>query len=369
MSNPWIDQSTQVRKGEELPIETLQAYLLENLPGAEGNLSVEQFPSGYSNLTYLIRMGERGYVLRRPPFGAKIKTGHDMLREYTVLSALKKQYDKVPEPLLYTDDESVIGAPFYVMERVEGVILRAKMPKEMRPDAETMSGIAQSLIDTFVELHAIDYRAAGLESFGKPTGYVERQIKGWTKRYFNAKTDEAPELERAAQWLADHLPPENLRAPMRGRAGAALIHNDFKYDNVVLDPKDWARIIAILDWEMATLGDPLMDLGASLGYWVNADDPPWLQQLALSPTTLPGNPSRGEVVERYSRQSGRNVDHLVFYYVYGLFRVAVIVQQIYYRYQKGLTKDPRFATLNQVVLGLGTMAMMAIRKKRVDGLW
>lgn len=356
----WTDQPSSIRRGEELDLESLGAYLSRHLPDAEGDLIVEQFPRGYSNLTYLLRLGERQLVLRRPPFGAKIKTAHDMSREFRILSHLIRVYDKAPEALLYCGDETVIGAPFYVMERVEGVILRPKMPAEMHPDPATMAGIADGLVDTLVELHAVDYEAAGLADLGKPQGYVERQVHGWTQRYFNAKTDEVPDLEKTAAWLAAHLPPES---------GVALIHNDFKYDNLVLDPQDWTRVIAVLDWEMATIGDPLMDLGTSIGYWINPSDPEIMHQFQLSPTTLPGNPSRGEVVERYARLSGRDLGHVVFYYAFGLFKIAVIIQQIYYRYQKGHTQDARFATLHFGVQMCGTTAWQAIQKNRIDDLF
>ncbi|MBX2871261.1 MAG: phosphotransferase family protein [Saprospiraceae bacterium] len=360
MSNNWNDQAKAVRKGEELDIAKLEPFLQEqlNMPGA--SLSIEQFPGGFSNLTYLIRLGDTGFVLRRPPFGAKIKSAHDMGREYKILHALSTSYSKAPKPLLYTEDEKVIGAPFYVMERVEGVILRPKMPKEMAPAPEVMKEVAVSLIDTFADLHAVDYQAVGLGDLGRPEGYVERQVRGWTKRYFKSKTDEIVEIENVASWLADNQP---------GESGTALIHNDFKYDNVVLDSSDWTQIIAVLDWEMSTIGDPLMDFGTSLGYWVTGDDPEWLHALALSPTILPGNPDRTEVVKMYAEKSGRDLSDVVFYYVYGLFKIAVIVQQIYYRYKHGYTQDPRFARLNQVVKGLGIMAQSAIHKKDIDRLF
>lgn len=360
MSNNWNDQARAVRKGEELDIEKLEPFLQEqlNMPGAP--LSIEQFPGGFSNLTYLIRLGDTGFVLRRPPFGAKIKSAHDMGREYKILNALSTSYSKAPKPLLYTEDESVIGAPFYVMERVQGVILRPKMPKGMAPAPEVMKEVAVSLIDTFADLHAVDYQAVGLGDLGRPEGYVERQVSGWTKRYFKSKTDELTEIEKVASWLADNQP---------GESGTALIHNDFKYDNVVLDSSDWTQIIAVLDWEMSTIGDPLMDFGTSLGYWVTSDDPDWLHALALSPTILPGNPDRTEVVRMYAEKSGRDLSDVVFYYVYGLFKIAVIVQQIYYRYKHGYTQDPRFAKLNHVVKGLGVMAQSAIHKKDIDRLF
>lgn len=349
----WQDRPTAVRSGEALNIEKLEPYLKERLPHLDGPLVIEQFPSGFSNLTYLIRGGETELVLRRPPFGANIKSAHDMSREFRILSHLITLYPKVPQPHLYCEDETIIGAPFYVMERLSGVILRPHMPPEMIPAPPLMSRIAQSLIDNLAALHALDYQAAGLGDFGKPEGYVERQITGWSKRYLRAKTDEIADMEKAAAWLHANLPPETA---------ATLIHNDFKYDNLVLDTADWANIIGVLDWEMATIGDPLMDLGTSLGYWIQPDDPPELLAMRFSPTTLPGNPTRDELVERYTRQSGRDVSNLTFYYVYGLFKLAVIVQQIYYRYKMGYTNDPRFANLIGAVKACGNMAVRAIEK-------
>lgn len=360
MSRDWIDQPAAVRKGEALDAERLEAYLRAHLPGAEGPLVVAQFPSGFSNLTYLLRFGDRALVLRRPPFGATIKSAHDMGREYAILSRLAPVYPKVPKPLLYCEDEAVIGAPFYVMERVEGVILRAKMPEAMIPPPDRMAAVAGAFVDTLAELHAVDYAAAGLGELGRPEGYVRRQIEGWARRYRKARTDDVPALERAAAWLDEHQPPES---------GTALIHNDYKYDNLVLAPDDWSRVIAVLDWEMATIGDPLMDLGTTLGYWVDPDDPPAMQALRLSPTTLPGNPTRAEVAERYAAASGRDLGDVVFYYVYGLFKIAVIVQQIYARYRAGHTSDPRFAGLIHAVRACGDVAERAIGKGRLDRLY
>lgn len=356
----WTDQPSTVRRGEELDAERLAAYLREEIPGSEGELAVEQFPRGFSNLTYLLRLGERELVLRRPPFGSKVKSAHDMGREHRILSRLAPVYPKAPRPLAYCEDESVLGAPFYVMERVRGVILRPQMPAEMTPSPDTMARVAESFVDTFVELHAVDFEAAGLDGIGRPEGYARRQVEGWTKRWQGSKTDDVPQIEKVARWLADNVPPE---------AGASLIHNDFKYDNVVLDAGDWSRVRAVLDWEMATVGDPLMDLGTSLGYWIDPDDPPEMKGLRLSPTTLPGNPTRHEVAELYAAKSGRDLGDVVYYYVYGLFKIAVIVQQIYYRYQKGLTQDPRFAALGAAVAGCGHAALQAIAQGRIDRLF
>lgn len=352
----WIDSPKTIRTGEELDVAKLEAYLKANIDGLEGDLTVEQFPSGFSNLTYFLKVGEREMVMRRPPFGANIKSAHDMNREYTILSHLAPVYPKAPQPLLYTDDESVIGAEFYVMERVRGVILRATMPKKMIPEAPLMRSISESLVDALVELHSVDLDAAGLANFGKPQGYVERQVAGWTKRWNKAKTDEVPDMDRAAAWLAENLPAET---------GTTLIHNDFKYDNFVLDSADWSQIIAVLDWEMATVGDPLMDLGTALSYWVEADDPPVMQLLGLSPTQHPGNLTRAEVVQRYAEQSGRNVDNIAYYYAFGAFKLGGVVQQIYKRWKLGHTKDPRFAGLLYAVQACGSIAVNAIERGTV----
>ena len=357
----FLDAPGDVRPGEELDTERLAAYLpnvVADLPS--GPVEVRQFPSGYSNLTYLVRVGERALILRRPPAGVQIATAHDMGREYRILSHLVPVYEKVPRPLAYCDDASVLGAPFYVMERVEGVILRKGVPEEMVPGPELTRRIADGLVRTLAELHAVDFEAAGLGDLGRPEGYAGRQIEGWTKRYRRAETDTVPEADRVAAWLREALPPES---------GAALIHNDFKHDNVVLAPEDWSRVIAVLDWEMATLGDPLMDLGTSLAYWIQPTDPPEVLEARLSPTTWPGTPSRSDFVEAYARASGRDVHDVVFYYAYGLFKVAVIVQQLYARYVSGKTADLRYARLIDGVRALSVLAWQAVQKGRIDDLF
>lgn len=357
-----IDQPTDIRDGEALDLENLRSFLRENISGIDetSSLIAAQFPRGFSNLTYSLQIGKKDLVLRRPPFGAKIKSAHDMSREYKILSNLIKVYPKVPEPLAYCEDDAVIGAPFYIMERVKGVILRPKRPSELQPSAAQMTNIATAMIDTFVELHAVDFKAAGLADLGRPEGYVQRQIEGWIKRYQKAKTDDISQMESLARWLTDNMPPDS---------GAALIHNDYKYDNLSLNPDNLGDVIAVLDWEMATLGDPLMDLGTSLGYWMDPDDPPEFKQMQLSPTTLPGNPSRAEVAEIYARKSGRNIDQIVFYYAYGLYKIAVIVQQIYARYKSGHTSDPRFTNLIHAVRGCALLASQAVVKGRIDRLF
>lgn len=352
-----VDRAAPVRPGEELDAAALQAYLRTHLPGVEGPLRVEQFPSGFSNLTYLLRLGERELVLRRPPPGADVRGGHDVGREFRVLSALHPVYGKVPRPLLFCADAAVPGAPFYLMERVRGVILRGRPPPGVELGPERMRAVCLAAVDTLAELHAVDWRAAGLEGVGRPEGYVERQVSGWTERWSRARTDDVPEMEAAAEWMAAHRPPES---------GAALIHGDFKYDNLVLDPADPTRVRAVLDWEMATVGDPLMDLGTSLGYWAEPGDPPELLQFGL--THLPGNLDRQGVVERYGERSGRDVSGALFPYVYGVFKVGVIAQQIYARYRKGHTRDPRFGGLIHVVRACGRMAARAVERGRISGL-
>lgn len=333
-----------VRPGEELPIERLTDYLHQELPAAEGTLTVEQFPHGHSNLTYLLRMGTRELVLRRPPFGNQVASAHDMGREFRILSRLHSVYPAAPRPDLYCDDLTIMGSPFYVMERRHGLILRKTLPEGMTVDSQLARRMSCALIDNLASLHAIDYQGAGLAELGKPEGYVQRQVAGWTKRYAQAQTSVVPAMDRIAAWLNDNLPPES---------GAAVIHNDFKFDNVMLDAGDLTKIVAVLDWEMATIGDPLMDLGTSLGYWVQATDPVPLQRAAFGPTALPGSLTRKELVDRYQEKTGISVLNALFYYCFGLFKLAVIVQQIYSRFARGNTTDPRFAHLDQLVLVLG----------------
>ena len=358
MSKIKIDSTKEPREGEELPIAKLEAYLRNHVPGLSGPVAVEQFPKGHSNLTYLLRVGDTELVLRRPPFGAKIKSGHDMGREFKVLSGLHPVFDRVPKPWAFCDDDSVLGSPFYIMERKRGIILRQGVGIKDGLHEDLMRELSCSLIDTLADVHSVDIQAAGLDTLGKPEGYVERQVSGWTRRYQAAQTDDVPVVEEVAQWLANNMPPE----------AALSIHNDYKYDNVVLNPDNWSQIISILDWEMATVGDPLMDLGTTLGYWIQEDDPDPLKMLPIGPTHLPGNLSRQDFVERYSKRTGRNVDHVLFYYAYALFKIGVIVQQIYARYAKGLTQDPRFAIMGKAMEMLMQQSSRAIEKGRIYDL-
>jgi len=340
MSGDFIDKSRQVREGERLETANLERYLKDVIPGLSGTLEISQFPSGYSNLTYMIKVGENEFVLRRPPFGNKVKSAHDMGREYKVLSRLHEVYPPAPKALAYCEDIDVIGAPFYVMERRRGVILRQSLPKDLTLEPPTLRKLCEAFIDNLVALHQVDYEKAGLGDLGKPAGYVERQISGWHGRYEKAKTHDFPTMDTTAAWLKANMPAES---------GGALIHNDYKFDNVVLDPNDITRVIGVLDWEMATIGDPLMDLGTTVAYWIQANDPPALQAFVVGPTRMEGSFSRKEIISRYEEKSGRAVENPLFYFVFGIFKLAVIMQQIYYRYVQGLTKDERFAHFDFVV--------------------
>jgi len=346
-----IDTAAPVREGEQLDIARLQSFLAALPEPIAGPVSVEQFPQGFSNLTYLVRAGDQEFVLRRPPFGNRVKSAHDMGREYHVLSKLHKVYELAPRPLAYCEDDAVLGAPFYLMERRRGIILRKTLPSGLTLPPETLRELGFAMIDNLARLHGLDYNAAGLGELGKPEGYVERQVSGWSNRYQKAQTDDVPDMFRTMEWLAGNRPAES---------GASLIHNDYKYDNLLLDPDDLTRIIAVLDWEMCTLGDPLMDFGATLAYWVEAGDDKSLTSFVAGPTNLPGSPTRRELIARYGEKTGRDLSNILFYYCFGLFKLAVIIQQIYYRYAQGHTRDPRFAQLNFVVANLSRAAVRAI---------
>ncbi|MDI9481513.1 MAG: phosphotransferase family protein [Bacillota bacterium] len=348
------DRATSIRSGEELDAKKVLDFLRDSVPGLKGEVEIKQFPSGFSNLTYLVKVGEREMVLRRPPFGRKAKTAHDMGREYRVLSSLKPVFPYCPQPLVYTEDEAVMGCPFYVMERIPGVILRRDLPKGMELSPQEARTLSENLIKVQCQLHTVDYVQAGLGDFGRPEGYVRRQVEGWSKRYRDARTPDAPDFEKVMQWLYDKMPGES------GIVG--IIHNDFKFDNAVLDPSNPTEIIGILDWEMATLGDPLMDLGSSLGYWVEKDDPEMMQAIRQMPTHLEGMLTRKEQFALYSELRGIKTDNFDFYYCFGLFRLAVIAQQIYYRFYHGQTKDERFGMLIAAIRVLEATALQVIEK-------
>ena len=281
------DKAVKIREGQSLKTDSLETYIRNAMELPKAHMEVLQFPSGYSNLTYLLKFGKKELVLRKPPQGVKIKSGHDMGREFRILSGLNPIYNKVPKPFLFCEDQSIIGAPFYIMERMNGVIFRGHTPKDQLPDSNQMRNLSEALVNTLVEIHSLDYHAAGLENLGRPDGYIKRQIEGWTKRYINAKTDELKSLEKTYTWLNNNIPPVQK---------SAFIHNDFKYDNLIISQNKDFKIKGILDWEMATLGDPLMDLGTTLGYWIQESDPDFLKENSMNITLVKGNLTRSQLV-------------------------------------------------------------------------
>lgn len=352
-----IDRAIDVRQGEELDLVKLRTYLKENNIEIQDEISVKQFPGGFSNLTYLINVGTKEYVLRKPPFGANIKSAHDMGREFRVLSSLKPVYTKIPMPIVYCEDDGVLGSSFYLMERVKGIILRNKIPSGLKLTPTHFKKLSHQTIENLVDLHSLELEKSNLISLGKPEGYVHRQVEGWIKRYVKAETDEIPAMNTAAAWMQNNMPLKETRA---------FIHNDYKYDNLVLDA-DSLDIKAVLDWEMSTVGDPLMDLGTTLAYWVEAKDHPALQSYNL--TWIEGNLTRQEVVEKYADLRGINVNDVLFYYVFGCFKLGVIAQQIYARYKQGYTKDERFAQLIHLVKACGKNAENAIKYNRINNFY
>ncbi|KPG73117.1 phosphotransferase family protein [Pseudomonas libanensis] len=348
------DQSTQIRPGEELDASLIDPYLKAHIPGLQGTLKISQFPGGASNLTYLLEYPGQEFVLRRPPFGHKAKSAHDMGREYRILNQLKDGFPYCPKAYVHCTDESVIGAEFYVMERVNGIILRSDLPAELGLDATNTEALCKSFIDKFVELHQVDYAACGLADLGKPEGYVARQIRGWSDRYEKALTPDAPKWEAVRAWLNDKMPDDYPTS--------SIVHNDYRFDNVILDPRNPMQIIGVLDWELTTLGDPLMDLGNTLAYWIEAADPAPVQLMRRQPSNAAGMLTRREFVDYYAERSGIQIDNFDFYYTYGLFRLAGIVQQIYYRFFHGQTQDKRFAQFIHMNTLLEQMSLNVIGK-------
>ena len=328
-----------VRAGEELDRASLSKYLEDKIEGG-GDLSIEQFPGGHSNLTYLLRTPAREYVLRRGPLGPVAPKAHDMAREYMVLKAVHPFFYAAPEVFHLCEDPAIIGAVFFVMERRRGIVMRDRIPPELAAFPDYPARVSRGFVDCLVELHRVDIEKHGLVSLGKPAGFLERQVRGWFERWNRAKTDDIPQMERLIQWLTDHLPVSP--AP-------TLVHNDFKLDNLMLDAQDPGRVEAVLDWEMATVGDPLVDLGLILCYWSQPSDPGGTKA-AL--TSEPGWFTRDELIGRYARETGRDVSLINYYEVFALFKLAVVLQQIYVRFHRGQTQDVRFRHFDKRVHNL-----------------
>jgi aminoglycoside phosphotransferase (APT) family kinase protein len=345
--------ANEVRPGEQLDWPRLVAWLRERLPACDiagldvtREPEVSQFPGGHSNLTYLIRFGGADIVVRRPPFGPVPPTAHDMAREYRWLSAMNRVFPPAPRPYILCEDTSVIGSTFYAMERRRGLVVRAEEPPEIAEPAARRR-VSDAMISTLAKLHAIPIDANGLGGLGKPSGFVERQVRGWSERWQRSQTDALPEMDTLAKWLRDRLPPD---ADPPG-----IVHGDFKLDNVMLDASDVGKVVAVLDWEMSALGDPLVDLGILLTYW--APTAPPLERDALTTVThRPGYFTRDEIVEHYAAQSNRDLSNIRFYEIFAVFKIAVVIQQIYFRYVQGQTRDERFATFNARVEFLARQA-------------
>jgi len=350
-----LNKTVVVREGEELDAAMIDQVLRARIDGLEGTPVIRQFASGHSNLTYSIQYADRSLVLRRPPFGTRPKSGHSMIREFRVMNALKPAFPAVPETYFHIpDEESPLGAEFYVMEQVEGRKLDRDIPESWNFGAEEGRKLCLSFFHKLIELHKVDYKAIGLAEFGKPEGYVERQVLGWNRRFEKALTDDVEPFEDVRRWLEDNMPA--------GEVGHSILHGDYRLDNVILCADNPFEIKAILDWEISALGDPLMDLGNTLAYWSQVGDPDEILMMRMQPSNAPGMLTRTEICEIYEAETGFDLSNINYYLVYGVFRLAVILQQIYYRYYHGQTKNPAFAAFAGRTDMLGNYARTLIEK-------
>lgn len=345
-------ETLSVRPAEQLDWAALAAYLRWHLaPDAvkgldlSADMTVSQFPGGHSNLTYLIRFGGAEFVVRRPPLGPVAPRAHDMAREYRWLTALRPVFPLAPRAYLLCDDPSVVGSVFYVMERRRGLVVRHDEPLPLAGNPDARRRVSEALVDALADLHAVDISRGPVAELGKPAGFVRRQVEGWTERWRASRLTEVPEMDDVAAWLGARIPPDPERP--------AVVHGDFKLDNVLLDPLDVGHLVAIVDWEMSALGDPLVDLGILVAYW-SAAGPDAHDGLKI--TNRPGYLTSDAIVERYAARTGRDVAHTGFYEIFGLFKIAVLVQQIFHRYSRGQTDDPRFTTFGGRVASLARRA-------------
>lgn len=346
------DKTAVVREGEELDQALLEPYLREHLNLPDGDFSIRQFPGGHSNLTYSVTIGDTEMVLRRPPFGSTVKAAHDMSREYRVMTALHPVYPPAPKTLLFCDDQSIMDADFYAMERIKGMILRKDPPKGFSATEEQVRGAGVAMAENLATLHAVDWKAAGLDSLQKKgSSFMRRQVEGWARRYEGSKTHDLPEVEEVLKWCLDRIPEDS---------GAVVVHNDYKFDNMMLDVNDITKIVGVLDWEMSTIGDPLFDLGCALSYWTNPDEPDGLSTTNCFLQKMPGSITRDEFLEIYAATSGRDVSNMNYHLVFQIIKLAVVLQQIYYRYHHGMTDDERFAGMIEGVKLLSIRAGMFI---------
>lgn len=352
------EDTIEVRAGEQLAWAKIEHYLRMHIPDiGPGPLETRQFPTGASNLTYLLRCGSWEAVLRRPPFGPVAPKAHDMRREAGLLERINPVFALAPRPYLFCEDLEIMGVPFYVMERRRGFVFNDAFPPDAPSPPELCRRISEAVVDTLAQIHAVDWQAAGLASFGHPAGFLQRQVTGWIERYYRSQTDESPDIQELARWLVEYTPASS--AP-------ALIHNDFKLNNMLMSAEDLACPTAVLDWEMATIGDPLFDLAISLGYWIQADDSEELRAILPTITPLPGFFTRDEFMQRYATKSGRDLSSMHFYMTFAHFKLAVILQQIYVRWKRGQTQDPRFAVFGSRLATLVNIAQQMVARGRLS---
>ncbi|MCE7735122.1 MAG: phosphotransferase family protein [Candidatus Heimdallarchaeota archaeon] len=337
-----VDDTIDVRQDEKFDNNKLAKYLKGKLPGTQNidDLQVRQFGGGVANLTYLLKYNEFEYVLRRPPLGKIAKSSHDMGREHSVLSVLYKSFSKVPQSYHFCDDTSVIGAPFFIMERKQGIVIRKEFPNQYQNHQNAARELSEALIDALVDLHQVDYKKLGLEELGRPEGFISRQIEGWYKRWKRAKIEDNQLMDATYQWLRENIPQVSR---------FSLLHNDYKLDNMMFNPEDPSDIVSIFDWDMCTLGDSFSDLGGLLAYWTEISDPIHFKAIAMMPTGDHGFLTRQELVKRYEEKSGFKIENINFYHALGLFRLVVIVAQIYIRFVNKQTEDTRFGELGKLI--------------------
>lgn len=340
-----MQDTAAIRAGEEIDLPVLSAYLKDRLEGARQGVRVEQFPGGHSNLTYLVKTPAQEYVLRRGPLGPVPPKAHDMAREFHVLKAVHPFFPPAPEVYLLCEDPGVLGATFFIMERRRGIVVRSSIPDELAAFPDYPERVSRGFVDCLVQLHAVDIEKRGLASLGKPAGFLERQVLGWFERWQRAKTEENPAMDRLMLWLREGMPESP--AP-------TLVHNDFKLDNLMLNLENPGKVEAVLDWEMSTVGDPLVDLGLILCYWSQPSDPGGTKP---SLTSQPGWLTPAQLVETYGARTGRDVSRISYYEVFAIFKLAVVLQQIYYRFHKGQTQDERFRNFDLRVRNLIEMAV------------
>ena len=357
---PDSSDTKPVRESEQLDWGALTRYARAKLAAVLGDrfdaaapMTVEQFPGGHSNLTYLLRFGDQEFVMRRPPLGPVPLRAHDMAREYRILEAVHPVFSLAPQPFVLCEDASVIGSIFYLMERRHGLVVRSDEPPGLADRPAARRRLSRALLDALADLHAVDINVHGLVALGKPAGFVERQVRGWSERWSGSQTSEVPEMDMLAAWLAERLPPDPPRP--------TLVHGDFKLDNVMLDASDVGRLVGVFDWEMSAVGDPLIDLGILLAYWVHVSTASQ-RDAVVSVTHHPGWFTRAEILEHYGGRTELDLTNVTFYEVFAVFKLAVVLQQIFYRYHRGQTDDARFADLDKRVAWLARIATVLAEK-------